>query len=80
MIQSPLAYAPADIPECGGQEDANAHLIAAAPTIYKALDRLVEMLEIPYAEWDGEMDNLALTGLVGIAKAALAAARGEVKP
>ena len=45
--------------------------------MYEALARIVEMLRLPDDEWDGEHDQLALTGRVMLAEQVLAKARGE---
>jgi hypothetical protein len=62
-----------DIPEW----ERNAHLIAASPEMYVALAGIVEMLRLSDDEWDGEQDQLALTGRVMLAEQVLAKARGE---
>lgn len=52
----------------GEEDDANAHLISAAPDLYAALTRMLE----------NELDNYEDGGdAVALAKAALAKARGE---
>ena len=54
-------------------------LHAASADLLRALERLVEMMEIPDEEWEHPIDNLALTGRLRLAKTAIAKARGEVK-
>lgn len=49
------------------QSQANAHLIAAAPELYEALDNILEL-----ASWEPYMDDAIIK-----ARAALAKARGE---
>lgn len=55
---------------CGGQEvnAANAHLIAAAPELYEALEMMLKMVEFGGFGKDAAMDT---------ARSALAKARGE---
>ena len=64
-------------PAAIAQQGANAHLIAASPEMYVALAGIVEMLRLSDDEWDGEQDQLALTGRVMLAEQVLAKARGE---
>ena len=55
-----------------GEQDANASLIAAAPDLYKALDRMVREAQLDKLEkWSG------WDGLIRNSSAALAKARGE---
>lgn len=56
--------------ECHGpQAEINAHLIAAAPELYEALDDLMD--------WDSSLSVCERAKRVKAAKAALAKARGE---
>lgn len=56
-----------------GNETANAHLIAAAPDLYEALDRIADIVEVERREGRTEMDGET----IAICRAALAKARGE---
>ena len=65
----------------GGLQEANAHLIAAAPDLYEAVRELINQVEIAF-DWSndepGENAYLdAATDAINKAKAALAKARGE---
>ena len=53
--------------------DANAHIIAAAPDLYEALNELLDISK--YAEWNDGGDRLDAALEAGLA--ALAKARGE---
>lgn len=55
---------------------ANAHLIAAAPELYEALDELFDLLTSGHSSWDDAYDNLPDKQFKKI-RAALAKARGE---
>ena len=57
------------LPRPGVEQEFNAHLIAAAPELYKALNELLTMVEL-------EHDDYNATECVN-ARAALAKARGE---
>lgn len=75
---------PVVVSECLGLEldglcwhensDANAHLIAAAPELYEALERLLPMAEDDCFQYGSSADN---DEDVLFARAALAKARGE---
>ena len=54
------------------EHEANAHLIAAAPELYEALDELADLMQ-GVIEGDYKPDSFTLQ----VAKAALAKARGE---
>ena len=56
----------------GIDQEANAHLIAAAPELYEALDELADLMQ-GVIEGDYKPDSFTLQ----VAKAALAKARGE---
>lgn len=82
-----LAYDVIPVDEDGNEGRANAHLIAAAPDLYAALEaalpRLAHKFECgrvkPTAEWEdgGSWDFSGCNCEIRTVKAALAAARGE---
>ena len=58
------------VAELDAQAEANAHLIAAAPDLYAALEAIIS--------WDHQLDGPYAWEALEQAKAALAKARGEV--
>ena len=57
------------VPEDGAEDQANAHLIAAAPDLYEALDQILWSFGSDIRDYDADLHTLAY--------AALAKARGE---
>ena len=63
---------------CSEEQEANAHLIAAAPELYEALEDALAVLRV--YQNDGAVVSHRGQGIGVICDEALALARGEVKP
>ena len=67
----------AAVPRRDGTADANAHLIAAAPELYEALDAVLRAYIEPWAKADSAFQAAAQQAATLAVHAALRKARGE---